>query len=292
MPELLVDLTPLVAREAMFDRMLAGNLPATSRSMQKAAAMLFQRWHASASNMPGLYRKTEYMAGLMQDDAIRQLTPLAIDIVHTNPTVAKQVHEGVAPHDMKPDLTGTLRGESLPSNPGRTGNAREIHDKHGSIVGRYNVIPFRHKGVATPSAVVVSKISPSLTVAGKKTVWGGRLTDTQMRRIASNPGTRRAYETLIKARLARGLKQPSYQDFVNRFRGMVHMKKRYAKATGGMRKTFRAVSVRTDGAGGSRPGSWLHPGWRGVDFPTVVLREMASVVNKLIRRGIQVDFGL
>jgi hypothetical protein len=289
MPTLTVDVTPLIKIEHALDRIIEGRLPHTQKAMHDASARILDEWHSSAANTPGLFRKDEYLGGLSMDKSITEAGPLAIDIMHTNPELAGKVHRGVAAHDMKPYLTGTLRGQPLPSNPTLMGSARESIE-NGAVVGRYNIIPYRTKAkIARPHA---AKLAPTLTIISKgekqKTQWGGRLTDAQMQRIASSKTARRAYGALLKARAARGMKVPSFEEFVQRFRGMTRTMKQYGKGKSSTYMTFRAVSVRNDGKG-SPAGSWHHPGWGGKDFPRDVMATIGAEIKERILAGFAMD---
>lgn len=296
MPELNVDLTPVIRSQALVERVAERKLPATANAMQKASIIILTKWKDLASNTAGVYRKSDYLAGLQDDESIQQIDPLAINIVHTQPDIAEQVHKGVKAYDMKPYLVGTLRGEPLPSNPSRMGNAREIM-KNGRVVGRYNVIPFRHKTSSMGSSLyqTAHKIAPSLTelVKGKEqtTQWGGRLSDSQIAAVSKDPRTKRAYELLVRARVARKLAKPTFEQFLARFRGMARMTKKYERATQSKYMTFRAVSVRTDGKGGSSPGSWIFPGWSGVDFPKQTIAALGAEIRTLLIEALAKDLG-
>lgn len=295
MPELVVDVTPLVRMEAMLDRLAKGQLPNTQEAMRQTSVMLFSAWKQRAADTPGVYRKPDYLAGLVPDDSIREIDALSVDIIHTQPEIARQVHKGVPSHDMKPYLVGTLRGSPRPSNPSIMGNAREIRYK-GRVVGRYNVIPFRHKVAGMPKEIYpqAKALAASTTrlTAGKeqRTQWGGRLTDSQVEAISKSEGAKRAYTALVKARKARKLSSPTFGQFLSRFKGMARVVKGYERATQAKYMTFRAVSVRTDGRGGSPAGSWIFPGWYGVDFPREVFLMLAKEVRDNIVKGLVLDF--
>lgn len=292
MPTLVVDVTPLLKMEHALDRIIEGKLPHTQKAMHDASARILDEWHSSAANTPGLFRKDEYLSGLSTHKSITEVGPLAIDIMHTNPELAGKVHRGVAAHDMKPYLVGTLAGQPRPSNPSLMGSARES-TKDGVVVGRYNIIPYRSKGtMARPHA---AKLAPTLTIISKgkaqKSQWGGRLTDAQMERIASSKGAKRAYSVLLNARAARGMKAPSFEEFVQRFRGMVRVMKQYGKGKSSTYMTFRAVSVRNDGKGSST-GSWHHPGWGGKDFPRDIMATIGAEIKERILAGFAMDLAL
>lgn len=292
MPELIVDTTPLIRMQDMLDRLAEGRLGNTTRAMRQAGTMLFNEWRRRAADTPGVYRKPDYLAGLVSDDSIRELDPLAIDIVHTQPEIARKVHEGVPSYDMKPDIVGTLRGTPRPSNPSIMGNARQIV-RNGRVVGRFNVIPFRHKGMTGAAAGQARGLEPSFTSLtggpAQKTQWGGRLTESQIERISQHPSARRAYQALTKARAARKMKAPTFAEFIARFGGMTRVLKGYERTAQAKHMTFRAVSVRTDGRGGSKASSWIYPGWPGKDFPTEVMQALAEVVRNHIIQGLTQD---
>ena len=284
-----MDLTPLLKLEHSIDRIINGKLPNTQRAMHDASVRILDEWHSSAANTPGVYRKPDYLSGLSSEKSIRQIDPLSVDILHTDPELAGKVHDGVTPYDMKPDLVGALRGQPRPSNPSIMGSAREIK-KGGVVVGRYNIIPHRMKAaVARPHA---AKLTPTLTVISKgkaqQSQWGGRLTDAQMERISSSKSAKRAYGAMLKARAARGLKEPSFEEFVQRFKGMVRSMKQYGKGKSSAYMTFRAVSVRTDGKG-SQDGSWFYPGWSGVNFPRNVIANIGKEIRDRVLAGLAMD---
>lgn len=290
MPTLTVDVTPLIKLEHALDRIIEGNLPNTQKALHDASARILDEWHSSAANTPGLFRKDEYLSGLSTHKSITEIEPLAIDIMHTNPELAGKVHRGVAAHDMKPYLVGTLAGQPRPSNPSLMGSARESKNAEGVVVGRYNIIPYRTKAVtARPHA---AKLAPTLTIISKgkaqKSQWGGRLTDAQMKRVASSKSAKRAYGALLNARAARGMKAPSFEEFIQRFRGMVRVMKQYGKGKSSTYMTFRAVSVRNDGKG-SPAGSWHHPGWSGKDFPRDVMAAIGAEIKERILAGFAMD---
>lgn len=298
MPELVVDVSPLIRMEAMMDRMAQGKLPNTTEAMRKSGVILFSQWRQSAADTASLYRKPDYLAGLVRDDSIREVNPLAIDIIHTQPDIARKVHYGVPSYDMKPDLVGTLRGQPRKSNPSIMGNAREIKNKSGDVVGRFNVIPFRHKtedmgaGAYQEARALPVSLTRLSGGAEQKTQWGGRLSDAQVEAISKSPSANRAYEALAKAREARKMKAPTFEQFLSRFRGMTRVLKQYERTAQAQYMTFRTVSVRTDGKGGSPAGSWMFPGWSGRDFPREVMQTHIQQISEMIRKAVVLDFGL
>ena len=292
--ELEIDFAPFLKSEAMIELISEGQLPNLQSQFEAETELLFTKWVDFASNTPKVYRRRAYLAGLQQE-SVQNVSNFHTRIIHTKPNIAKKVHGGVEPHDMKPYLLGTMTDETR--SDGRRGNTR-LMMKDGQVVGIFNTIPFRNMTADMPTALysMASKLTGTETklVGGVEQVSkkGGKihLTKQQIKLISKDKKARQQYKQAMKTRKKMDRKPISIEEFIGRkYDNMIRSRKFYQSKKQSHYMTFRRVSKRYDGKGGSPADSWHHSGHQPMNFPELVLKSLRYGITQRLKLALEQD---